>query len=350
MSFMTPAFIFYSYCSFLQVLKNGVRLSWGLSCTMGFPAVGRLVSVFPVRSSNHLNLDNNVTHVYLQKCKDIYLNLVPPKAVPVTSSNGLSINDTSTESDSVTRENKLFASPKTPFQPKLSSPSARPVHPRKPPFLLSRSDSSICSDVSSVRLALADEKANELLQASATRWLYGRYLLSGNIVAVPLIFGQICPFQVESADNLLTGCNSQDLMPEQRHDLFSHEIQVHNSWEEANVALLVDTKTTVHLSDPISSVGKTLSKTGMTEKDYRATKGKEACVIPRLGGLSKEFAALKEIIMFSLANKGNFPRFLFRSFYINSLVHLLYHISVHFLSFATTFFSSMAYFVKMERN
>lgn len=279
---------------------------------MGFPGAGKSIFLFPLRSSDKLNKKANNTHIYFHKCKDLHLRLALPRAVSDTSNKGLSINDTLLESASVRSENGVALSPKTPVsQPKLSSPGATSVNTKKPHDSTTRTDSSISSDVSSVRMALADEKANELLQASVARWLCGRYLLCGNIVTVPLILGHICAFLVESGDKFLTDCNNHDLMHEEKQDLLSHEMQVCTSWEKSGVALLLDTKTNIFLSDPMTSVRENSSRRGMPKEDLtcKTTRDKEAFDRPKLGGLSKEFAALKEIIMFSLANKGHLPRF-----------------------------------------
>lgn len=292
---------------------------------MGFPSSGRSIFVSPVRSSEHLSERDSITRLYIHKCKDLYLNLVPP-AVPVINSKGLSGNDTLMDSASVISENGMNSSPRTPsFHSKLSSPVATPVHPEKLHDFISGRDTSICSDVSTVRLALADEKANELLQASAARWLYGCYLLSGNIVTVPLIFGHICIFLVQRGDKLLCCSRNQDLVHEEKHDICSHENLACNSPEEADVALLVDSKTSVHLSDPMSLVSKKPSKSGLPKEDLtcKSMGDKKAFDTPSLGGLSKEFSALKEIIMFSLAKKRNLPR-LFQCFHIICLFHFLY--------------------------
>lgn len=273
---------------------------------MGFPAAGRSVFICPLGSFDHLK--SNV------KCKDLYLNLVPPKVVSVSNSNELTMNGTFTEPKHIKSENGVVVSPKTlSFQTKLASPSTSSVSSWKPYNCIPMPHSSVCLEVASVRLALVDEK--ELLQKCASRWLYGRYLLGGNIVFIPLVFGQICAFLVEGADNLLTGYKNSELMQEEKHSLLSCENRVWDSGEEGDVALLVGYGTNVHLSDPISLVGTKPSKASMEGEDltYKLIADKDACGKPRLGGLSKESAALKEIIMFSFRKKGHFPRFSFHS-------------------------------------
>lgn len=255
--------------------------------------------------SNNLNRTNNITQLYLCKCKDLYLDLVPPKPGPVSCGKGLSISDSSTES--VPIGNWKVASPKTPsHQSKLSSPAASPMHTRKPHDCVLSADSSTCLDVSTARLVLADEKVNELLQIYAARWLYGRHLIKGNIVAVPLC-GQIWVFLVDGLDKLPAGCSNQDVTSK-NYNLLPHEIQILSSLEQVQVAFLVDSGTKVHFSHSMLDVGTTDKAEVLVEKiEYEGSCDNTADV-PRLGGLSKEFAALKEIILFSLADKDALPR------------------------------------------
>ncbi|XP_008786500.1 calmodulin-interacting protein 111 [Phoenix dactylifera] len=291
-----------------KVLKNGVRLSWGLSCTMGFPATGRAVFVCPIENmSNNLNRTDNTPQLYLCKCKDLYLDLVPPKPGHISCGKGLSISDSPTKSVPIGNWN--VASPKTPSsrQSKLSSPVASPMHSRKPHDCVLSTDSSTCLDVSAARLVLADEGVNELLQIYAARWLYGRHLLKGNFATVPLC-GQMWVFLVHGLDKLSACCSNQDLTSE-NYKLLPHEIQILNSLEQVQAAFLVDSGTKVHFSDSMLDVGTTDKVELPAEKiKYKANCDNTADV-PRLGGLSKEFAALKETILFSLADKDALPRY-----------------------------------------
>ncbi|KAK1299558.1 hypothetical protein QJS10_CPB13g00883 [Acorus calamus] len=72
-----------------ELLKDGVRLSWNLRCTMGFPALGRVVFISPLKScyEDHLMEADELQHlisgdstcISLCNCKDLYLKLVIPK-------------------------------------------------------------------------------------------------------------------------------------------------------------------------------------------------------------------------------------------------------------------------------
>lgn len=292
-----------------KVLKNGVRLSWGLSCTMGFPAMGRAVFVCPIENmSRNLSRTDRITQAYLCKCKELYLDLVPPKPGLITCGKGLSISDASPESTQV--GSWKVTSPKTPLshQSKLSSPAASPMRSRKSHDCGSTADSSTFFDVSAARLVLADEKVKELLQIYAARWLYGRYVLKGNFVTVP-VCGQICVFLVDGLDKLPAACSDLDSTSENYNSL-PHEIQIPTSLECLNTALLVDSITKVHLSNSMSDVQTTYKAELPAENiKYEANWDNNTADVPRLGGLSKEFAALKEIIMFSLADRDALPRY-----------------------------------------
>ncbi|XP_039118647.1 calmodulin-interacting protein 111-like [Dioscorea cayenensis subsp. rotundata] len=224
-----------------KVLKNGAKLSWGLSCTMGFPSVGRAIFVFPVSgfsTSHNQNMNNSISQFSICKCNDLYLNLVLPKSVVINCGYDKSPLGTSTDK---------LTSPKTPAsRPKLSSPGATPVQSKKSSDYVSNIDVSTCQDISGIRLALADEKVNELLQIYAGRWLHGRSLLNGNLVTVP-ICGHLCLFLVEGVSGSRTDCSNPDHMSERKCNLPPVEIDNGNCINYADTIFLVDAKTKVHL-------------------------------------------------------------------------------------------------------
>ncbi|KAH7670711.1 P-loop containing nucleoside triphosphate hydrolase protein [Dioscorea alata] len=288
-----------------KVLKNGAKLSWGLSCTMGFPSVGRAIFVFPISSfstSHNQNMNNSIAQFPICKCNDLYLNLVLPKSAVINFGYDKSPLGTSTDK---------LTSPKTPAsRPKLSSPGATPVQSKKSSDYVSNIDSSACQEISGIRLALADEKVNELLQIYAGRWLHGRSLLNGNFVTVP-ICGHLCLFLVEGVSGSRTDCSNPEHMSERKCNLPPLEIDNRNSMNYADTIFLVDAKTKVHLSDPVAAVKNNPTTTGPSavEITCRSIGEKQAGDIPRLGGLSKEITALNEIIMFSLGNNYSLPRY-----------------------------------------
>ncbi|KAJ0972843.1 hypothetical protein J5N97_020802 [Dioscorea zingiberensis] len=287
-----------------KVLKNGARLSWGLSCTMGFPSTGRMIFVSPIEgfsTSHHQNMNNSISHLPMCKCKNLYLSLVLPKTSVINSGYGTSPLCTSTDK---------LSSPKTPSRLKVCSPGATPFQSRRSSDYVSNIDSSTCLDISGIRLALADDKVNELLQIYAGRWLHCRSLFSGNFVIVP-ICGQLCLFRVEGADGSHADCSSPDNLSESKRNLLPLENQNGNALNCVDTIFLVDDKTKVHLSDLIASSknNQTTAGTSAIEITCRSIGQREAGDIPRLGGLSKEITALNEIIMFSLGNNYSLPRY-----------------------------------------
>ncbi|KAJ3671598.1 hypothetical protein LUZ60_007677 [Juncus effusus] len=192
-----------------KMLKDGVRLSWDLSCTLDFPSKGRSIFIYPL-SSNFC----------IKKCDKLNLSLISSK----------------TEGD-----NEL-------------------------------------SDDSAAWLAIEDERIKASLQEYALRWLNGRHLLKGNIVGIP-ISGKTCLFKVEDDDS------------------------------GGFYALSVDGSTKVEIvSDNnglLDSGNEGPDKDGLQVENDEVAEGDW----PTLGGLSKEFTDLKEIILFSLAKHQSFPRY-----------------------------------------
>ncbi|KAJ3703911.1 hypothetical protein LUZ61_007616 [Rhynchospora tenuis] len=185
-----------------KVIKTGVRLSWGLSCTMGFPSIGQGIIISPLSTNLHIN-----------KCELLRLSL---------------INE--------------------------------------------------APDTSACELALGDEKVKDLVQILVSRWLRGRHLLKGNVVGVP-VCGKACMFHV-------TG-----------------------SGLESDV-LLVDGSTRVELllgDSLLDGNGDEPSKDGALPEHQVGDEWDSD--LPKLGGLSKEFEDLKEIISFSLAKDETLPRY-----------------------------------------
>ncbi|XP_078156359.1 cam interacting protein 111 isoform X3 [Carex rostrata] len=131
---------------------------------------------------------------------------------------------------------------------------------------------------STAELALEDEKVKELVQILASRWLYGRYLLKGNLVGIP-VCGNVCTFRVR-----VSGLES---------DVFL----VHST---SRVELLSDDAVLDGNDDETSKDGALPEYQVGDEWDSD---------LPRLGGLSKEFEDLKEIISFSLAKDETLPRY-----------------------------------------
>lgn len=131
---------------------------------------------------------------------------------------------------------------------------------------------------SAAELVFGDEKVKELVCILASRWLYDRHLLKGNVVGIP-VCGNICMFRVRDSGS--------------EGDVFS----VHST---TRVELLSG-------DGVLDGNGDEPSKDGALPEHQEGDEWDSD--LPRLGGLSKEFGDLKEIISFSLAKDETLPRF-----------------------------------------
>ncbi|WOL14264.1 calmodulin-interacting protein [Canna indica] len=290
----------------VKVLKDAVRLSWPLSCTMGSHVLGRAVFICPIeKTSAPLTLNNSdgFAPSYLYKCKDIYLKAMLPGSGLISYRKEIMLSDFASSSVGVTTKNEEVAPPETSsHQNKLSSLADSPINSRKPNRTVSTSDSPSGMDVC-VKLALDDEKTKELVQIFAARWLNGRHLLSGNFVCIP-ICGQFCFLLVEGSDILWNGCSSKEL-PFEKNCLLPHEIHISSSLDKLDVVLVVDSMSKVHLYDSTLLKHESSNKVGIVD-DHASSEvvsNNKAGVAPKLGGLHKEFAMLNEIISSSLYKK-----------------------------------------------
>ncbi|CAA6660156.1 unnamed protein product [Spirodela intermedia] len=304
-----------------KVLKNGVRLSWSLSCTMGFPAAGRILFVSPignlhtsyiVHGTDNMDSSINVNDASVSSCisRDLYLKLV-------RENDGRTGYNERSSPVCVMKNSSFIPSrevspPKTPscYQPRISSPGSTPMLPKGSQDDVSGFQYPPNIGQSAIREGFKDEKCNELLLTYAIRWFRGRYLLKGNVLALP-IFGQLCIFQVEgsikeSVDNDIAkqgriyGKVNNLVVPEAKSpDVLSHNV------------FLVDYRTKIHLTPmpaviDISGKGDMISSK-LVDKNVRF---KDSGNFPRVGGLSKEYALLKEIIGFSFSHQSSLLRVL----------------------------------------
>ncbi|MQM01475.1 hypothetical protein Taro_034235 [Colocasia esculenta] len=297
-----------------RVLKNGAKLSLNLSCTMGFPAVGRMIFVSPIVESSTIHhshgigqtcksTSRSVSLVSLCTCRDLYLKLVPLSGGQMPYAEKLSaVYDPVNSGQSLSGE---VLSPRTPscYQSRLSSPSASPGHSKgaQDHTLGKKGTQDYVSkkkcypniSQSAVREAIRDEKSIELLQTYAVRWFHGRYLLNQNILVLPL-YGQLCVFQVDGAV----------MLPAETATVVSKPLS------HGGAIFFVDSTTKVHLTPmPLfveNSNEKDWVSSNLTVKDFRI---KESSTIPRLGGLSKEYALLHDIISFSFSREPFLPRY-----------------------------------------
>ncbi|XP_042508948.1 calmodulin-interacting protein 111-like [Macadamia integrifolia] len=274
-----------------KVLKNGVRLSWSLSSTLGFPSLGRIIFISSIQTLYVSGLLNNLPSpinsaacpLTVCKCKDLQLQLISSMD-GVSIKHDMSRSNRPAEMDQGQFEKGNFSSPKTPslYKPKLDSPISGPLYS-------GRWEDSV------LKLGLGDEKTKELWQSCAVHWLRSRILLPGNILTIP-IFPYTFVFRVEGANE--SECTNQKLKDEGNDLIF----RTPTLMDHVKEAFLVDHETKVQIFSSLTSETETVEKSGypredLEHKDFRTKMIRD---VPQLGGLSKEFALLKEIIIYSL--------------------------------------------------
>lgn len=291
-------------------MKNGVRLSSNLSYTLGQPPLGRTVFVYPFQShtlTDVLNcsgqsLNPKAKQGHLYRCKTLYLEWATSRTLKVNC-NMLSSRDLTEGKPSNQTEHGVESSPKTPIhQPKLRSPASSqltsPGYEDSFSSLSTSNGSSLGS--STIREVLGDEGAKKVLQTCAISWLQSRCVLRGNLVAIPIL-SELCLFHVKNAEKFVANQIAQDLVNGGSQGLF-HESAT--SFEDLNYAFIVNPETEVHYSLPSnlsceSPRKEAVPTVGREQKDSRIS---TKAVVPKLGGLSKEYTDLKAIISSSVKN------------------------------------------------
>ncbi|KAK7336417.1 hypothetical protein VNO77_16958 [Canavalia gladiata] len=291
-----------------KVLKNGVRLSSNLSYTMGSPPLGTKLFVHLLQKKYLSSLANGSNEFHsaeknclpIYNCEELYLQLVHSKNGLPQETNNLPLLELSKAKSHVQSENDIVASPKTPSHgSKLSNASglSSPVFEDSASSVPNQNIQSVTSfDVS---LALRDESAKKLLQTSATSWLYSRYLLLGNLVNVPM-FSELCFFQVIGAKEVpVTG--SDHYPSNGSSNLCSQESDIA---ENVNQAFAVNYETKVFLSLPSNAASEEpiLKDLSSVKLKHKVANDNISDNITKLGGLSKEYALLKDIISSSVKN------------------------------------------------
>ncbi|KAG8056187.1 hypothetical protein GUJ93_ZPchr0001g30519 [Zizania palustris] len=272
-----------------EVQKNGVKLSWDLACTLGFPSVGCSLFINPLYTSQAPKRTDSIDILRVIKCSDLFLSFVPAKVGSFSDIESKSVRHP-------IRKGMVTESPK-----------------KIPPILPGRNDSydiashsgpSLCLDPAIARSSLADEKINELLHTCASRWLNGRHLMKGNYVPL-LLCGKLSMFVVMTAE---VDDSALDMVFE-KDNLLSNE-EVSAKFGENPVSFLVDRTTKVHLSDSVCSDELAFVKLGLPAKYPMCTdtRNEDFNNGPRLGGLSKESKEIKEIISFSLSDQISLQR------------------------------------------
>lgn len=289
-----------------KVLKNGVRLSLNLYHTMGSPASARIVFVYLIQSQSVTGFVNGsrkshsttINGLSLYKCKELYLEMIPSKNGSTVNSDMQSTVQLSTETTNYQVSNGAASSPKTPvsYQSKLISPNSNqltsPICDDSVSSLSNPNNKIFASfDITEV---LGDETAKKLLQSCAASWLYSRSLLTGNLVTIPIL-SELCTFCVRGAIKLSPDSDNHDLTDERSHGLFS---RAPDSVSHVDDACVVDRETKVYLYLPSNSSSETPQKgrpphVELEFKNFKANVGSAV----KLGGLSEEYAVLKDIII-----------------------------------------------------
>lgn len=275
---------------------------------MGCPKSGTLMFVYPIKRQFITGNGKRDENPYRTKgislsvydCHELFLELAQSNFK--LSRNSSSI-DISSEQSYDYSQNGTCASPRTPlshFRPS-SSTNKLLTSPFCEDSVLNLANSNRSTiDPFDIKEMLSNESAKRLLQACTTTWLYSRWLLIGNIVSIPML-SHLCTFRVinakeglgDDANHNLTNGGCSDLQDE-RYELL----------DRANDAFVVKRDTKIHLCLPSKLVLETpkrcdLPRNGFELMDMRPDSG---WTITKLGGLSEEYAVLKDIILFSLVD------------------------------------------------
>ncbi|ESQ44413.1 hypothetical protein EUTSA_v10005761mg [Eutrema salsugineum] len=278
-------FVLATVFSSSKALKDAVRISMNLCYGLGCPVLGRTVFVYPVSkpslsdqfNGNGGSYKHDVNQLSLLACKELSLELIPFRNILQAKNDFLSTEKLSLESSHEQNGNGN-STPKTPSNlQKLSSP--RPSSPASsnlegPVFSAKQrlsSESSI-----DLREVLSNESSKKLLQICATSWLYPCSLLYGNFVAVPIL-SEICIFCVKRANKKPPDSSNR------------------------SQAFMINRETKVNLHHTLGLASEIREKTSaqglqFDEDDEGENMG---CEISKLGGLSKEYAILRDIIVSS---------------------------------------------------
>ncbi|KAL2895819.1 hypothetical protein RDABS01_000817 [Bienertia sinuspersici] len=279
-----------------KLVKNGVRISSTLFCSLGYPGSGRVVFVQPFHGGSLIRSvhgngklhGSSVENPSIYCCKELYIRLLPSKSAFALNSNPSSPSQKFKNKTINLYENGNTASPKTP-----SYERSRPCSPSpsKSSLLASGGVASHLDgfkksyfDIAEMQEILGDDNSNKLLQRTAVSWLCSRALLCGNLVTVPVL-SRLCLFEVAGLK-----CLSSDI------DKDSIQTSLVQCIDDASI---IDHATKIKIclqSDlpPETSTPGKMESQGVTSK-----MGDE---VMKLGGLWKEYTLLRDIISASVKN------------------------------------------------
>lgn len=271
---------------------------------MGCPASGKDVFVYTAQNqllaglvSKHEKPDSGKSdHFLVHNCNELVLELIHSRNRLLTSKTSMNISSKKSYDHS---ESEALASPKTPLNQlkfSISNTCQSASSTCEDPTVnstISDGSSVIPFDIMEV---LGDEASKKLLQTCATTLLYSCCLLRGNIVTIPMLSQQYS-FQVIGARKLLTNGT---------HDLVngSNNGNLHEASEvldHENEAFFVKRETKVCLGTPAKLAYGSPQRQGLSRMDCESgdAKANARATISNLGGLSKEYALLKDIIVSS---------------------------------------------------
>ncbi|XP_010554743.1 PREDICTED: calmodulin-interacting protein 111 isoform X2 [Tarenaya hassleriana] len=288
-----------------DVLKDSVRVSVNLQYGLGYPVSGRTVFVYPVCSpslNNTVNTSDGPLYtadgnrLSLVVCKELYLELIPFRNMVEVKMDLLSKEKFTTER-SLGRYEIGDSTPKTPLNlQKLGSPGSNaPASPIIKDSVSSISNQrTLSANLVDMQEVLTSESAKKLFQTCATSWIYPCSLFYGNLVAVPVL-SEICIFCVKKATKLPADNPDQNVATQASRST----IQTAESVHHANYAFLINQETKVYFQNPLDLANDvpegTISQNLQLDQDNEGENvGHE---LAKLGGLSKEYAVLRDIIV-----------------------------------------------------
>ncbi|XP_024029626.1 calmodulin-interacting protein 111 [Morus notabilis] len=293
-----------------KVAKSGVRLSSRLSDTMGDPTLGRVVFIYPAQSQtvpSHLTKDENsrsskVNPLLVYNCDELFLELVHSRKLTKTSASVTMSSETSFDCSESGVVGPL--SPKTPMnQIKVGSSVINQLtSPRCDDSKANLTNSNGPSfDTFDIMKLLGEQGVTKrLIEARAAPFFNSRCLLRGNLVTIPVL-SQLCLFQVVGAKKLLADRTDYGSTSESSNNLLH---KASESLQNSIDAFIVVNETKVCLSLPSKVASKTPERQVLSTVDFEFmdVKADSRDNNIKLGGLSKEYAILKDIIVSSSVN------------------------------------------------
>ncbi|KAH6818676.1 Cam interacting protein 111 [Perilla frutescens var. frutescens] len=290
-----------------KILKSGVRLSLDLSHTLGCPRSGRIVFVYPVKHhtlTENVNVDRcgpAASCISIDSFQEIYLSPVYLKSKNETESSASSHLDFSNELACGRAENSQMSSPKTPSvsESKVSSPCSTQSCTLNYDKSASKRTYffNAAFNILDIEEVLRDDSSRKLIEICTASWLSSRSLLSGNFVAVPIlsklyVFQVICSKRLSSNSEIW---NSNIGFPARGPDKGKYILSVFS----------IDNSTKINFLSAGNPVGETLVKSSLEDPDagHGSIRNRAEANLSKLGGLSKEFSVLKDIIVSSAVQR-----------------------------------------------